>query len=97
MVFVLHSALAMVIKFYTVTSAAIGFSHCRNESGYKEINTIDFLPRCPIYIAWKSGCKTIPCETIDITTCELSVILPLVRLVCLLGLGHFHGGVNGSV
>lgn len=97
MAFVLHGNFATVIKFYTVTSALIDFSHYRNESGCKEVNTIDFWPRCSIYIACKNGCKTSPCETIDITVWGLGVILPLVSLVCLLGLGHFHDGVNRSV
>lgn len=93
----LYSNFATVIKFYTLTSAVIGFSHCRNESGCKEYSKIDFLSRCSIYIAWKSGCKTSPCETIDITVWGVSVILPPVSLVCLLGLGYFHDGVTRSV
>lgn len=76
---------------YTDT-AVIGFSHYRNES-----KKIDFWPRCSIYIAWKSGCKTSPCQTIDITVWWLCVILPPVSLLCLLGLGYFHDRVTRSV
>lgn len=69
MPYVLHS---------TFSTAGIDFSHYRNKSECKEINTIDFLPRCYIYIyiACKSGCKTIPCEIIE----AFSVSQPLIIL-----------------
>jgi len=58
----------MLIKFCTVTLLQLAFSCFRNEHGCKVVNIIDFFPlKCPIYIVCKRGCKTVPCETIDIT------------------------------
>lgn len=48
-------------------------------------------------LACTRGCKTDPCETIDITVRVLGIILPLLSLARLLGLGSFHDGLNRSV